>query len=102
MNINFSLFYQLIVTAIATALMAHFLARLYIRYLKTEALRYKIEFNFNHAVVYNENLQDPIKNRLIVAFQASKKSFIHMLLSGKPLKIDSWYNREERDAFFSI
>ncbi len=102
MNINFLLLFQLIVTAVTTALMAPILARFYIRYLKTEALRYKIEFKFNHAVVYNENLKEPIKLRLIETFQTSRKSFLHMLLSKKPLKIDSWYNREERDAFFSI
>lgn len=102
MNLNFPLLIQLLATAVATVATAQLTARLYARYLKVEAFRYRIEFNFNHAVLYNDQLQDSVKLKLIEAFQNTEKSFSKMLFSNKPLKISAWYNEEERDAFFTL
>lgn len=96
-----TLLIQLLLIAVATVAGLNLLARLYVRYLKVEILRYKCEFKFQSTVVNNDNLPPSARTWLIIAYKAQRKSYLRMLFSRRPLQVKYWFNQEQIDAFFN-
>ncbi len=92
--------YLLILICFAVAALPAFALPLYRRMIEVELLRYKCDFAFNQTVRNNEQLKPEMRDWLTANYEQDKPSYLAMYFSKKPLKIESWYNQEQIDAFF--